>query len=398
MAFDYTNLYPDTSGNGGYTKSWNYTTVSDSIAVVGASGYFNKVATRVGIGDNIVVAVVDAFDKARTTLIDQATFFVTGISGGVVTTTNAKAYAFASPVLTGIPTAPTAAPGNNSTQIATTAYADAIAALKANLASPALTGVPTAPTAAPATNTTQLATTAYADAIAALKANLASPALTGVPTAPTAAVDTNTTQLATTAMVLAQAASATPLINATVAVVGTSTRFARGDHVHPTDTTRAPLASPAFTGDVSVVGFVQTGGDSRVTTQFNKTTDAVLGNVPGLSATLSAGLTYGFSAKLYVVAGASGGVQAAVGGTVTATAFQCAQTIINPTGLSFGQTTTIGAAATGSTGTTSGMIMLEGAITVNAGGTLTAMFAQNASNATPSSVLVGSTMKVWKIA
>lgn len=37
--------------------------------------------------------------------------------------------------------------------------------LKANLASPALTGTPTAPTAAPGTNTTQLATTAFAAAI-----------------------------------------------------------------------------------------------------------------------------------------------------------------------------------------------------------------------------------------
>lgn len=55
----------------------------------------------------------------------------------------------------------------------------------APLASPAFTGVPTAPTAAPATNTTQLATTAYADAIAALKANIASPTFTGTATSPT---------------------------------------------------------------------------------------------------------------------------------------------------------------------------------------------------------------------
>ena len=66
-----------------------------------------------------------------------------------------------------------------------------------------------------------------------LKAPLASPSLTGTPTSTTAAVDTNTTQIATTAMVLAQAASATPLGNAPTAVVGTSTRFARADHVHP---------------------------------------------------------------------------------------------------------------------------------------------------------------------
>jgi len=72
----------------------------------------------------------------------------------------------------------------------------------------------------------------------AAKAPLASPALTGAPTAPTASVDTNTTQVATTAFVVGQAASATPVVNGTAAV-GTSLRFARGDHVHPTDTTRA---------------------------------------------------------------------------------------------------------------------------------------------------------------
>ena len=79
------------------------------------------------------------------------------------------------------------------------------------------------------------------------RAALASPTFTGTPAAPTAAADTNTTQLATTAFVVGQAGSATPLINGTAAV-GTSLRFARQDHVHPTDTTRAPLVSPAFTG------------------------------------------------------------------------------------------------------------------------------------------------------
>ena len=59
-------------------------------------------------------------------------------------------------------------------------------ALKANLASPTFTGTPAAPTASPGTNTTQLATTAYAEAIAALKANLASPTFTGTPSVPDA--------------------------------------------------------------------------------------------------------------------------------------------------------------------------------------------------------------------
>lgn len=86
-------------------------------------------------------------------------------------------------------------------------------------------------------------------------ARLASPTFTGVPLGPTAAVDTNNTQLATTAFVVGQAAAATPLIDGT-AVVGTSLRYARGDHVHPTDTTRSPLAGSA---SLTTLGTISSG-------------------------------------------------------------------------------------------------------------------------------------------
>ena len=93
--------------------------------------------------------------------------------------------------------------------------ADALLTLgAAPLASPTFTGVPAGPTAAPGANSTQLATTAFVEAARvilaaedALKAPLASPVLTGTPTAPTAAVGTNTTQLATTAMLQAEIAN-----------------------------------------------------------------------------------------------------------------------------------------------------------------------------------------------
>lgn len=77
----------------------------------------------------------------------------------------------------------------------------------APLASPTFTGIASAPTAAPGTNTTQLATTAFVRAADDLKANLASPTFTGAPLAPTPAVGTNTTQLATAAMVQAEIAN-----------------------------------------------------------------------------------------------------------------------------------------------------------------------------------------------
>jgi hypothetical protein len=150
----------------------------------------------------------------------------------------------ASPALTGTPTAPTATLGDDSTTIATTAFVEnaidnlvaadipALAesgvtglvsdlAAKAPLASPALTGNPTAPTQAALDNSTKLATTAYADAAVAVEttargtavtaeasarttadgllAPKASPALTGTPTAPTPAALDNSTKISTTA-------------------------------------------------------------------------------------------------------------------------------------------------------------------------------------------------------
>lgn len=130
-------------------------------------------------------------------------------------------------------------------------------------------------TQTPGDNSTKAASTAYADAIAVLKANIASPTFTGIPAAPTAAVDTNTTQIATTAYVIGQAASASPLADA-AAAVGTSTRFARADHVHP---------FPAMTGDVtSTLGAVATTiAASAVTNakRANMTANTVSGNATG---------------------------------------------------------------------------------------------------------------------
>ncbi len=67
------------------------------------------------------------------------------------------------------------------------------------------------------------------------------PALPAGTTATTQAVDDNTTKLATDAFVLGQAASANPSMDGSVAV-GTSTRFARADHVHASDTSRVPTS------------------------------------------------------------------------------------------------------------------------------------------------------------
>lgn len=87
------------------------------------------------------------------------------------------------------------------------------------------------------------------------KAALASPTFTGTPAAPTAAANTNTTQIATTAFVVGQAGASLPAMDG-AAATGTSVKFARDDHVHPTDTSRAPTSR-----QISTSGLASGGGD-----------------------------------------------------------------------------------------------------------------------------------------
>ena len=152
-----------------------------------------------------------------------------------------------SPAFTGVPTAPTAATGTATTQLATTAFVTN---------SPQFAGIPRAPTAAAGTNTTQLATTAFVTA---------SPVFTGIPTAPTAAAGTNTTQLATTAFVTSGPQfSGIPTAPTAANVVSNSqlatTEFVQNQKTSPVFT-GTPTATTAATGDsstrIATTAFVQ---------------------------------------------------------------------------------------------------------------------------------------------
>jgi hypothetical protein len=90
-----------------------------------------------------------------------------------------------------------------------------------------------------------------------LKAPLASPALTGVPTAPTATAGTNTTQVATTAYVRGEVAALVNSAGATLDTLGEiATALGNDANLSTTLTTsiglKAPIASPTFTGTVTV--------------------------------------------------------------------------------------------------------------------------------------------------
>lgn len=89
--------------------------------------------------------------------------------------------------------------------------------------------------------------------------NLEDAALTGEPTAPTPAVLDSSDRIATTKVVdqklaivnAAFPSDADPLMNGG-ADPGVDSEFSRSDHVHPTDTTRAPTANPTLTGKTTV--------------------------------------------------------------------------------------------------------------------------------------------------
>lgn len=146
--------------------------------------------TAVGTSNDTTIATT-AFVKAAiasaggVTSFNSRTGAVTLASGDISAAGGALV---ASPAFSGTPTAPTAVPGDSSTQLATTAFvsaaitagavasfngrngavtlnsADVTGAGGALLASPSFTGTPLAPTQAPGTNNTTLATTAFVQA------------------------------------------------------------------------------------------------------------------------------------------------------------------------------------------------------------------------------------------
>ncbi|EDX48507.1 tail fiber protein [Salmonella enterica] len=102
-----------------------------------------------------------------------------------------------SPVLTGIPEAPTASAGSNTNQIANTAFVQAVIL---GLIGGSPETLSTLKKIADAINNDPNFSTTISNELA-LKAPLDSPLLTGAPSAPTAPEDTNNTQIATTAFV-----------------------------------------------------------------------------------------------------------------------------------------------------------------------------------------------------
>jgi hypothetical protein len=225
----------------------------------------------------------------------------------------------ASPTFTGTPQAPTAGPGTNTAQLATCAFVQAaVAAATAGVSSfngrtgtVTLTVADVAAVGVSSFNSRIGAVSLIANDISAAGgAVLASPIFTGLPQAPTAALGTSTAQLATCAFVAAAIAAlpaqpapstANPLMDGTAAP-GTSVLYSRGDHVHPTDTSRAaasalanymPLAGGNFTGAVSAPAMTITGtlGANEVASSTDVTAGGTISATVGFNCQSANGQT-----------------------------------------------------------------------------------------------------------
>lgn len=247
-------------------------------------------------------------------------------------------------ILTGVPTAPTAAPLTSNNQLATTAFVHNVVAAAnfAPLNSPVFTGYPQGPTASAGTATGQLATTAFVmaavtsgvagvasfnartgavvlqstDIASAGGALLASPTFTGVPAAPTAASGVSTTQIATTAYVMNALGGAEGGVISFNGRAGAVTLTA-GDI---TGAGGAILVSPAFTGNPTAPTQLATDSSTRIaTTAF----------VDSVITAIDAGVV-SFNGRSGIVTMTSADVSAAGGVTANSPAFTGTPTAPTP--------------------------------------------------------------------
>lgn len=213
------------------TAAWARSTDADISAEV-TPGMLVLVERGAVNADSAWQLVTDApITLGVTALTYEMAFGRTGVAAGTYRSVTVDAYGRVTAA-----TNPTTVAGYGLTDVYTKTQADAALALKANLASPALSGTPTTPTPAAGNNTTQVANTAFVQtAIAALiasapgaldtlnelaaalgndpnfaatvtnslalKAPLASPVFSGMPTAGTRPQFDNTLALATTEFV-----------------------------------------------------------------------------------------------------------------------------------------------------------------------------------------------------
>jgi hypothetical protein len=270
----------------------------------------NAVGTGLSYNDTTGAISVDTTAiQAKVANVDDTEIgYLNGVTSAIQTQIDLKA-PLASPTFTGTVAGVTAThvglgnvdnttDANKPVSTATQTALD----LKAPLASPALTGVPTAPTAISSTNTTQVATTAYVKSVVSDLTNGAGAAYDTLKELQDLMVADDTASAALTTLVGTKAPIASPTFTGTVSGID-KTMVGLGNVDNTTDagkpvstatqtaldlklasataaSTYAPLASPTFTGTVSGITKTMVGLEN-----VDNTTDA---NKPVSTATQTA--------------------------------------------------------------------------------------------------------------
>lgn len=171
--------------------------------------------------------------------------------------------------------------------------------VQAQKVSPAFSGTPTAPTAALGTNSTQIATTAFVNAtLSNFSGDFNNAHLTGNSTAITAPLNTNTTQIATTEFVISQLSGANSIVtagNVTAGNVLTSGIVSAVGSIYASNfvgNISFPAGSPVNTtgnvtaGNILTNGIVSAAGN--ITTASTLIADTVIANTVITTGTTSA--------------------------------------------------------------------------------------------------------------
>jgi len=272
--------------------SVGYNDAGNAISLTGAVTYTDEnaqdaIGNAVGIGLSYndttgAISVDTTAIQAKVANVDDTEIgYLNGVTSAIQTQINLKA-PLASPTFTGTVSGVSAthvglgnvdntSDANKPVSTATQTALD----LKAPLASPALTGLPTAPTAISSTNTTQVATTAYVKSVVSDLTNGAGAAYDTLKELQDLMVADDTASAALTTLVGTKAPIASPTFTGTVSgidktMVGLSNVDNTTDAGKPVSTatqtaldlklasataasTYAPIASPTFTGTVSGV-------------------------------------------------------------------------------------------------------------------------------------------------
>jgi hypothetical protein len=204
--------------------------VTDTLAPLNSPGFTgNPTATTQAAGNNTTRLATTAFVQGEIAAISGVSQATTTVAGKVELATSGETSALtdtqravtpsslatligtlapkADPAFTGVPTAPTAAGGTNTTQLATTAFvATALASFSPSFADATETvkgkvELATAAETATGTDNTRAVHPAGLKSVTDTLAPLNSPGLTGAPTAPTPSASSNSTAIATTAWV-----------------------------------------------------------------------------------------------------------------------------------------------------------------------------------------------------